>query len=381
MVHIHPCGASHVRLGRRVIESNCSTWGNSCWCRSGHSPPWLRSWWSPWKKQFTVLAASAATAIPTRSSYRETVDGKESKIECAIVLYSHPLEIEVCERNVLSARVHSATQASPNQRRQFYLIWLPNPSRNWWLNRQRQWGWVSALSFYSSCLFRLPSLRWSSRVETVVGEACQRVGCTIFFRLPREACMELSTLKLWIGQACQSRFVQQLFVAPTWSVFDLARWFRIGAERVETVLVRPASVLNCTVTDCCFHVMLILALSDCADLDACFFLVFLGTARCWVRGSPADLPSASRTCPCWLCWLTFLASTCPPEKKIKKEKFKKTFLEKQTGFHHRPKHDITEHQHGLNRDQRYPHRNCFEKYMRKLVMNFFNKQTYAVYSR
>ena len=40
MVNIHPCGARHVRLGRRVIESNCWTWGrdgNSCWCRSGHS--------------------------------------------------------------------------------------------------------------------------------------------------------------------------------------------------------------------------------------------------------------------------------------------------------------------------------------------------------
>ena len=60
------------------------------------------------------------------------------------------------------------------------------------------------------------------------------------------------------------------------------------------------------------------------------------------------------------------------------EKFKKTFLENQTGFHHRPKQEVIAHQHSLYRDQRYPHQNCFEKYLGKLVMNFFNKQTYAV---
>ena len=62
------------------------------------------------------------------------------------------------------------------------------------------------------------------------------------------------------------------------------------------------------------------------------------------------------------------------------EKFKKTFLENQTGFH-QPKQEVIAHQHGVYRDQRYPHQNCFEKYLGKFVMNFFNKQTYAVYYR
>ena len=63
------------------------------------------------------------------------------------------------------------------------------------------------------------------------------------------------------------------------------------------------------------------------------------------------------------------------------EKFKMTFLENQTGFHQPPKQEVIAHQHSLYRGQRYPHQNCFEKYLGKLVMNFFNKQTNAVYSR
>ena len=63
------------------------------------------------------------------------------------------------------------------------------------------------------------------------------------------------------------------------------------------------------------------------------------------------------------------------------EKFKMTFLENQTGFHQPPKQEVIAHQHSLYRDQRYPHQNWFEKYLGKLVMNFFNKQTYAVYYR
>ena len=63
------------------------------------------------------------------------------------------------------------------------------------------------------------------------------------------------------------------------------------------------------------------------------------------------------------------------------EKLKKTFMENQTGFHHRPKQEVIAHQHGLYRAQRYPDQNRFEKYLGKSVMNFFNKQTYAVYYR
>ena len=63
------------------------------------------------------------------------------------------------------------------------------------------------------------------------------------------------------------------------------------------------------------------------------------------------------------------------------EKFKKTFLENQTGFRQPPKQEVIAHQHSLNRDQSYPLQNCFEKYLGKLVMNLFNKQTYAVCHR
>ena len=45
--------------------------------------------------------------------YRDDVDGKENKTECAIVLHAHTLEIEVCERNVLNGfRVHSSIPKS-----------------------------------------------------------------------------------------------------------------------------------------------------------------------------------------------------------------------------------------------------------------------------
>ena len=47
----------------------------------------------------------------------------------------------------------------------------------------------------------------------------------------------------------------------------------------------------------------------------------------------------------------------------------------------RPSWRIRPHQHSLYRDQRYPHQNCFEKHLRKLVVNLFNKQTYAVHYR
>ena len=59
------------------------------------------------------------------------------------------------------------------------------------------------------------------------------------------------------------------------------------------------------------------------------------------------------------------------------EKFKKTFLENQTGFDQPTKQEVLPHRHGPYREQRYPHQNYFEK----LVMNFFNKQIYAVHYR
>ena len=43
------------------------------------------------------------------------------------------------------------------------------------------------------------------------------------------------------------------------------------------------------------------------------------------------------------------------------EKFKNTFLENQTGFHHWPKQEVIAHQHSQYRDQRYPHQNFLRK--------------------
>ena len=79
-------------------------------------------------------------------------------------------------------------------------------------------------------------------------------------------------------------------------------------------------------------------------------------------------------------WRRWGSENCNLDKVSSKfeEKFKKTFLENQTGFHQPPKQEVIAHQHGLHRDQRYPHQNCFEKYFGNLVMKSFNKQTYAV---
>ena len=63
-------------------------------------------------------------------------------------------------------------------------------------------------------------------------------------------------------------------------------------------LVRPADDSDYTVTDCGSHVKRALTRSDCTDLDTGFF--FLGRGghgeMLRVRGSFADLSSASRTC-------------------------------------------------------------------------------------
>ena len=61
------------------------------------------------------------------------------------------------------------------------------------------------------------------------------------------------------------------------------------------------------------------------------------------------------------------------------EKFKKTFLENQTGFHHSKK---SLHINTVETEiSAILTKNCFERYLGKLVMNFFDKQTCAVYYR
>ena len=76
--------------------------------------------------------------------------------------------------------------------------------------------------------------------------------------------MEVSALKPWLVRPAMHSNCLRL---PREACFDQERWFRIGAERVEKVLVRPASDLDCTVTVCGSHVKRVLMLA--------FSLIFL----------------------------------------------------------------------------------------------------------
>ena len=53
----------------------------------------------------------------------------------------------------------------------------------------------------------------------------------------------------------------------------------IGAERVKTVLVRPASESDCIVTDCGSHVKRVLTLSEKLTLTLAFSLFFFWARR------------------------------------------------------------------------------------------------------
>ena len=82
-------------------------------------------------------------------------------------------------------------------------------------------------------------------------------------------------------------------------------------------LVRPANESDCTVTVFSFHVKRVLTRSDCADLDADFFLVFFGRARRDVGGEGKSCRpplSISHVPLLFVTYDVFLASTCPPEK-------------------------------------------------------------------
>ena len=113
---------------------------------------------------------------------------------------------------------------SPKQKRQSWLTRRPSPPRNLWFNRQRQWGWVSALS-YSFCLLRL-SLHCVGICALklwLVKLAKNRLHSNCL-RLPREACMELSALKPWVGQACRRvGLYSYCLQLPRDTCFDLER--------------------------------------------------------------------------------------------------------------------------------------------------------------
>ena len=73
----------------------------------------------------------------------------------------------------------------------------------------------------------------------------------------------------------------------------------VGAERVETVFGLACQRIGLHGTDCESHVTRVLTWSDGTDFDTGLFLVFFWQGvMLRVRGSPADISSASRTCPC-----------------------------------------------------------------------------------
>ena len=98
----------------------CGRDGNSCWCRSGHSPLNVATELVVSLETTTVHRAAGCVCRDAVYVCKEKwavvyrgVDGEESRTECAIVLCTHALEIEECERNMLSgSRVHSTLKLS-----------------------------------------------------------------------------------------------------------------------------------------------------------------------------------------------------------------------------------------------------------------------------
>ena len=87
------------------------------------------------------------------------------------------------------------------------------------------------------------------------------------------------------------------------AIIDVSHDFIFTALELSALkpwFVRPASESDCTVTDCGSHVKRVLTRSEGTGLVKGFFL-FWERAHGWmlsVRGSSADLSSASRTCAC-----------------------------------------------------------------------------------
>ena len=171
-------GARHVRLGPRVIESSCSTWGrdgNSCW--SSELVVSLKTTTLItvcWLRLLRLLFIHAAVV------YR-VVDGKESKTECGIILCALPLEIEVCERNVLLDSECTQHSCIPKSEAPVLVDLMTKSAENWWFNRLRQWFFLcpaAGLSLHCG---------EAELVETVIGQACSRTAShSNCLRLPRE---------------------------------------------------------------------------------------------------------------------------------------------------------------------------------------------------
>ena len=249
-------------------------------------------------------AASAATVAVV---YREVVDGKKAKFMRNFSMHTFVRDRGL--RKDCAQRIPSAlsTQASPILRRQFCFD----------LKTKSAWNWLAVLlpAMVGGSLLRCWTLSLHCAgvelVETVVGQACSRTGLhSNCVRLPREACYQIGGWTASDGEVgsllsvIHSVSYDYLFTALELSV--LKPWS-----------VRLANESDCTVIVCSSHVKRVSTRSYWSDFDTgCFVLVFSGHGKVLrVRRSPADLPSAPCTCPSCSGRLTFLASTCPLEKK------------------------------------------------------------------
>ena len=154
---LHPWGSTRTSRTPRVIESSCSTWGrdgNSCW--SSELVVSLKTTTLItvcWLRLLRLLFIHAAVV------YR-VVDGKESKTECGIILCALPLEIEVCERNVLLDSECTQHSCIPKSEAPVLVDLMTKSAENWWFNRLRQWFFFCAPLLVSLFIaVRLSSLK------------------------------------------------------------------------------------------------------------------------------------------------------------------------------------------------------------------------------
>ena len=207
-----------------------------------------------------LLTASAATASSRRKSGRlffEVVDGKKALLN-AQLFCAHIRWRLKSAKGMGSADPeciqHSCIPISEAQLK-FMVVWVSAP----------------LLDPHHCAEVEL--------VETVVGQVCQRVDCTVpvcgshVKRVMKLVVERPATVGLGLSAICY--------------VSHDAQWVKkkVVDQACQEFVVQ--------------HVKRVLTRSDCAELDADFFLFFFGHREMLeVRGGPADLTSASRTCPC-----------------------------------------------------------------------------------
>ena len=134
--YIRP-GRGVVHLEHRIIEIVCTTlgprWILLCWGVDTAHTLCPRGWWSPQNHHTDHRAAGCVCrdCVVKEENwafvYREVVDGKNTILNAQLFEYTsvgdRGLRKE-CAQRVLSAL---CTEASPNQRRQLWLIWRPSP--------------------------------------------------------------------------------------------------------------------------------------------------------------------------------------------------------------------------------------------------------------